>query len=246
MSNHKLSVWRTLIGCVVFIALSGCATTGEDIDENPDTLEGFNRAMFNVNDKLDKAILKPVAKGYKAITPAPIDDGISNFFSNLDDVVVVANDLLQFKFKQAGLDTTRVVFNTTFGLLGVLDTATIAGLPKHNEDFGQTLGYWGVGEGYFLVLPLLGPSTVRDAVGLGVDSYLHPLRYVESDEVQYTLIGINLVDTRADLLRTERAFTDAALDPYTFQREAYLQRRRHLVYDGNPPKPKLDFDENTE
>jgi phospholipid-binding lipoprotein MlaA len=244
MTSKNLPAWRILIGIGALALLSGCASTAEIMRDDPDPFERYNRAMFTFNDRVDKAVLKPVAEAYQAVTPEPVDRAIGNFFSNLNDVVVALNNLLQYKFEPALMDTTRVVYNTTFGVLGFFDVASHMDLPKHNEDFGQTLGYWGVGEGYYLVLPFLGPSTTRDALGLVVDFQIDPIWSVESTGTRVALYGVNAVDTRAGLLQAERAFMEAAIDPYAFQREAYLQRRRHLVYDGDPPRPVFDdFDD---
>ncbi len=243
MNNNANVFNRYMVGCIAALALlSGCASTEEIMRADADPLEGYNRAMFTFNDTLDKAVVKPVAKGYRAITPDIINQGVSNFFSNLDDVVVIVNDLLQLKVEQAAMDTNRLVFNTTFGLAGFFDVATRMDLPKHEEDFAQTLGYWGIGEGYYLVLPFLGPSSTRDVWDIPATVYVHPLPYVEPKSYRYGLIGLRFVDLRADILRAEEAFAEAAaIDPYSFQRQAYLQYRRDLVYDGNPPK--LEFDD---
>ena len=161
----------------------------------------YNRTMFKVNENLDEYIMEPVAKGYKTVTPGVVDKGITNFFSNLDDVLVFVNDILQFKFQQAASDLARVFFNTTIGLGGVIDVATHMDLPKHNEDFGQTLGRWGVPPGPYLVLPLLGPSTLRDTVGLGVDSVLFDptFNYIDSDRASISAWSLDKIDQRADL-----------------------------------------------
>lgn len=235
--------FRVLVVFSIFL-LFGCASTEEVMRTDADPLEPYNRFMFKVNDTLDKTVLKPVAQGYDYITPEIIDEGITNFFSNLEDVAVVANDILQLKPKQALMDTSRIVYNTTFGILGFFDVASYMDLPKNEEDFGQTLGYWGVGEGYYLVLPLLGPSTTRDVWSVPVDRFADPVTYL--DPSLGTLIAgrtVEIVDIRAGLLQVERAFADNQIDPYSFQRQAYLQRRRNLVYDGNPPEPDLDFDD---
>jgi phospholipid-binding lipoprotein MlaA len=228
---------------VLSIFLFGCASTEEVMRTDADPLEPYNRFMFKVNDTLDKAILKPVAQGYDYITPEIIDQGITNFFNNLDDVVVVANDILQLKPKQALMDTSRIVYNTTFGLLGFFDVASYMDLPKNDEDFGQTLGYWGVGEGYYLVLPLLGPSTTRDVWSIPVDRFADPITYADPLGVRIAARSVEIVDIRAELLRVERAFADSQIDPYSFQRQAFLQQRRNLVYDGNPPEADLDFED---
>ena len=237
--------------CFFFIA-SGCATIEGPGDPN-DPLERYNRAMYKFNDKFDQYLLKPVARGYDKITPTPVQKGVSNFFSNLDDVIVIVNDLLQLKFSQFASDTARLVVNSTLGLLGLIDWATDMGLEKHNEDFGQTMGYWGMPAGPYFILPFLGPSTIRDTGGLYVDTdYLDPIyRRVDEDfpppnrdgEAAWSMTVVKAVDTRAKLLKAESIMDEAALDPYVFLREAYLQRRKYLVYDGNPPKEKPVFSE---
>ncbi|MDX1604629.1 MAG: VacJ family lipoprotein [Candidatus Competibacterales bacterium] len=225
------------------LALALCLAAPAGAQDAYDPFEGFNRLMFGFNQRVDRYLLEPTARGYRAITPEPVDTGISNFFSNLGDVSVLVNDLLQFKFHQAAQDSSRLVFNTTFGLGGLIDVATPMGLPKHDEDFGQTLGYWGLGSGPYLILPLLGSSSGRDVWRWPVDSYLlDPLTAVDSGTVRASATTLDLIDTRADLLEAGSILEEAALDPYTFQREAYLQRRLSLVHDGNPPRPDFDFD----
>lgn len=229
----------------IIAVLAGCASTADPPGGDSDPLESYNRAMFTFNDKVDKVILKPVAQAYQAVLPDLVIASVTNFFNNLDDVIVLFNDLLQLKFHQAAMDNSRLVFNTTFGVLGLFDVASHMNLPKNNEDFGQTLGFWGVGEGYYIVLPFLGPSTVRDTVGWVGDTIVDPLTWgPDSDTARWSLWGLSAVNQRAGLLRFERAFAAAQIDPYSFQRSAYLQQRRNLVYDGNPPKPdfKLDAD----
>lgn len=234
---------RCLATLATVALLAGCATTTEPARDEVDSLESYNRAMFAFNDAVDKAVFKPVAKVYRRVLPEPVVVSVGNFFSNLNDVVVLLNDLLQFKLQLAAMDSSRLVFNTTFGVAGLFDVASRMDLPKHYEDFGQTLGYWGVGNGYYLVLPLLGPSTVRDGFGLIGDFYVNPVRWaVDSDVASWGLWGLNLVNRRSGLLRIERALADDQIDAYAFQRSAYLQQRRNLVYDGNPPQPKLDVD----
>ncbi len=218
--------------------MAGCATP--PTYNKADPFEKFNRGVFAVNDGLDKIVLRPAAETYTTLVPEPVDTGISNFFSNIDDVVVVANDLLQLKFKQAAADAGRFVLNSTVGLLGFVDVASEFGLPKHLEDFGQTLGYWGVSEGPYLVLPFFGPSSVRDTLGLGADIFLDPRFYVSNlgtKEARSILASeaINSVDMRADLMELEELLEVAALDEYSYLRDAYLARRNYLVYDENPP-----------
>ncbi|XWT13142.1 VacJ family lipoprotein [Stutzerimonas urumqiensis] len=194
-----------------------------------DPWEGFNRAVFRFNDTLDTYTLKPLAKGYQRVTPDPVEDSIGNFFGNLGDVVVLGNDLLQGKMRNAGIDASRILFNTTFGVLGLFDVATPMGLTRNDEDFGQTLGAWGLGSGPYLVLPLFGPSTVRDAFGRVPDAYLQPYPYMGDVAARNTMRGIETVDTRAELLSAERMITG---DRYVFVRNAYLQNREFRVQDG--------------
>ena len=234
---------RCFLMTAAIALLVGCASTQELPGDDTDTLESYNRTMFAFNDAVDKALFKPVAKVYRRVLPEPVTTSIGNFFSNLNDVVVLVNDLLQFKLHLAAMDSSRIVFNTTFGVAGLFDVATRMELPKHNEDFGQTLGYWGFGEGYYLVLPLLGPSTVRDTFGLVGNFFTNPVTWAtDSEAVEWSLWGLDLINRRSSLLRIERALADEQIDPYSFQRSAYLQMRRNLVYDGNPPKPDFDFD----
>ena len=219
--------------------LSGCATIEGEADPD-DPLESFNRSMYSFNDSLDRAVLKPVAQGYNAVLPDPVNKSVSNFFSNLEDVVVIFNDILQLKIEQALTDTARVVFNSTIGVFGLFDVASGMDMPKNNEDFGQTLGYWGVDTGAYIVWPFFGPSNVRDTIGSISDAYVNPLYDIQPDDTQLALSATNVVDTRAGLLSASKILKEAALDPYLFVRDAYLQRRQNLVYDGNPPKPKFD------
>jgi phospholipid-binding lipoprotein MlaA len=227
-----------LLLLLITLLASGCSSV--QVADKRDPWEGFNRSMYTFNDTLDKAIIKPLATGYEKVVPKPVNNGISNFFSNLDDVVVLVNDILQLKFEQTLSDFGRITFNTTFGLFGLFDVATSMDLPKHNEDFGQTLGYWGVGSGPYVVLPFLGPSTLRDSAALPVDWEIDPLLRVSDKETKWSLVALDKLDTRAGLLRASRILDTAALDPYTFMRDAYLQRRRNLVYDGNPPTSEID------
>ncbi|MFA6902572.1 MAG: VacJ family lipoprotein [Gallionellaceae bacterium] len=196
--------------------------------------------MYQFNDALDRAVLKPVAQGYQTVVPSPARKMVHNFFSNIDDIFVTVNDLLQFKFKQAAHDFTRVWVNSTFGIFGLFNVAH--NLEKHNEDFGQTLGHWGVSSGPFIVLPLLGPSSLRDGTGLAVDSYYGVVENIEDIPVRNSLWATNKVDQRAGLLDTEKIIEDTVVDRYSFIRDAYLMRRQSLVYDGDPPRVKYDDD----
>ena len=235
----KISITLKLVLLSIVLALTGCATNGDPRDP----LEPLNRGVYKFNDAVDQAVFKPVAKGYKAVLPNPVRTGVGNFFANIDDALIAVNNLLQFKFGAALSDVGRLLTNTTIGVGGLFDVASGFGLEKHNEDFGQTLGYWGIGDGPFLMLPLLGPSNVRDAVGLAVYYHLDPVWNLSHIPTRNTLGAIRVVDRRARLLDAEKILDEAALDPYTFLRDAYIQQRRNLIYDGNPPPLKLEDDE---
>jgi len=223
-----------LLGLVV--ALAGCASLGGDDPRDP--FEGFNRGVYSFNDTFDQYLLKPVATGYRDVVPGGIRDRVRNFFSNIGDVFIGVNDFLQGKFEDGVNDWARVAFNTTVGLLGIHDVATDMGYEKRNEDFGQTFGRWGAGPGPYLVLPLIGSSDVRDGIGWGLDFYTDPINETNPWEVRWGAIAVRAVQTRADLLDASRILEEAALDKYAFQRDAYLQRRLSLVYDGQPPRRK--------
>nr|WP_231489538.1 VacJ family lipoprotein [Halomonas saliphila] len=210
--------------------LAGCAGRVAVEERHPDDpWEGFNRRVFSFNEALDRAVLKPVARGYRTVTPEPVQTGVGNFFSNLGEIRTALNSLLQAKPANAGLSTSRFLINTTVGIGGLWDFATPMGITAEEEDFGQTLGVWGLGEGPYLVLPLLGPSTVRDTSGLPLDMYTYPLTYVEDDAVRYGLTALRIIDMRAGLLDQEELIRG---DRYVFIRDAYLQRRRFEVSDG--------------
>ncbi|MGB8338613.1 MAG: VacJ family lipoprotein, partial [Burkholderiales bacterium] len=209
-------------------------------------LESYNRTMYKINDSVDKAVLKPVSRTYDKITPSPLKTGFRNFFSNIGEIPVVFNDLLQFQFQQAAYDTWRFIINSTLGLGGFLDIASDAGLEKHDEDFGQTLGTWGVPSGPYFVIPILGPSTIRDSAGRLADAPFKPIGYVTPDSAKYGLYVADGVVTRASLLGASNVLGEAALDPYVFVRDAYLQRRLKQVYDGKVPQEKLDELEEAE
>lgn len=240
-SLPKLCQWLILLTGILLA--SGCASVPGPSEEY-DPFESYNRAIFKFNKTVDEAAIRPVAQAYADHTPEFIQTGVSNFFSNLADVIVLVNDLLQFKIEQAGSDFYRIFVNSTLGVFGLFDPATHVGLPKHREDFGQTLAVWGVPDGPYFVLPFIGPSTIRDTGGFVVDIYTHPLFYMlEGDgTVAWATVGLAYIDKRASLLGASRVMEEAALDPYTFMREAYLQHRRNLIYDGNPPLPKEELD----
>ena len=194
-----------------------------------DPWESINRPIYKFNDVLDTYGLKPLAKGYQAITPQFLEDGIHNMFRNVGDVGNLANDVFQLKPQAAGVDTARLIFNTTFGLLGFFDVGTQMGLQRNDEDFGQTLGYWGVPSGPYLMLPFFGPSTLRDAPAKYVDSYGEPYRYMDHVPSRNMAIGMDVIDTRASLLSAEKLING---DKYVFIRNAYLQNREFKVKDG--------------
>lgn len=227
-----------LLGSVLL--MSGCATTSGHNPDDP--LEGFNRSMFEFNDTLDRVALKPAATAYQEVLPSFVQTGVGNFFGNIGDVWTMVNDFLQGKVEHGANDFMRVAVNTVLGFGGVLDIASEAGIQKHKEDFGQTLGKWGVASGPYVVLPLFGPSTVRDTAALPVDIYGDLWTYTTPVDVRNVGTVVRLVDQRAALLNASNLLEDAALDRYSFVRSAYLQRRESLVNDGNSvdDRPKDD------
>lgn len=239
----KNCVTAVLLAVLVSM-LSACTHTGaavgtdreiESFDDsadaapNPDPYESINRKIFVFNEYADRYFLKPVAKGYRWITPDPIEDGIGNMFSNVTEISVALNNVLQGKFKYAAMDGGRFLVNTTVGLAGFFDVAVHWGMPRHEEDFGQTLGYWGLNSGPYLVVPFLGPRTIRDGVGSIVDGYTDPVIRVDHVPTRNTLMGTRVVSIRAQLLKAEELVSG---DRYIFLRDAYLQRRQFLVNDG--------------
>ena len=235
VSQKSLTTRLACLFLLVFM-LGGCATV-----QNPrDPFEPFNRAVYDFNEGFDKVVARPVAEVYRTVLPSPLRQGVRNFFSNLNDVLVALNNLLQGKFHAALNDFSRIVINTSIGLLGILDVASAAGIEKNDEDFGQTLGWWGIGDGPFIVLPFLGPSTGRDVVGRVGDYFTDPVGYVDPTRARNQLWGTRAVNRRAELLDASTILQTAALDPYEFVRDAYLQRRRSLIHDGAPP-PDREF-----
>ncbi len=222
-----------LLFALLLAGVAGCATTGND---SRDPLEGFNRAMYSFNDGFDQAIGKPVSTAYRDVLPGPIRTGVRNFFANIADLLIGVNNLLQGKPKDAITDWARFAFNSSFGLLGLIDFASDIGIEKHDEDFGQTFGRWGVGDGAYLVWPFLGSSSVRDSVGLIFDIGLDPVLKHKPVDVRNVATVLRATGKRADLLDASRILEEAALDKYVFQRDAHLQRRRSQIYDGNPPR----------
>ncbi|MGR8930613.1 MAG: MlaA family lipoprotein [Gammaproteobacteria bacterium] len=236
------------VGLMAF--LNGCATVATPNRDDP--WESWNRSMQSFNDSLDDYVMKPVAKGYKWITPDFVDRGVTNFFSNIDDIGVCANDLMQGKFLQSSQDGARFLVNTTVGVGGFVDVGDMIGLQKHNEDFDQTLGVWGVPTGPYLVLPFFGPSSPRGVVGLVGDAAMNPFTYAGfylnpewiGAAVSIGAGAVKVIDARADLLGMEKVASEAALDRYQFFRDAYLSNRNYLVNDGNVPEEDvLKFEE---
>ena len=218
----------TLVTVVMITLMSGCATV-----DNNDPLEAINRGVYKFNDVSDKAVFKPIAGAYKAVIPSPVRTGVSNFFANLGTFVTAINQALQFKFNKAAESAGRFVINSTVGIAGLFDVASTQGIPRYKEDLGQTLGYWGVGNGAYLVLPFIGPSTIRDTTGLVAESMtIDPLMYVDDPAARNALIGTMFISKRAEMLPGSDLLDEAALDPYSFMRDAYLQRRANQVADG--------------
>ena len=235
---------KIILFSAVLLLTAGCASAPPE-----DPLEPFNRTMFSFNEKLDNVVTKPVAKAYVTVTPVLVRTWIGNFYGNLQDPWIAFNNLLQGKPADALNDFMRFVFNSTLGIGGLLDIATEAGLPKHDEDFGQTLGVWGIKEGPYMVLPLLGPRTLRDAAALPLDMaaespwtlpYGNPI--VHDEKARYGLSGLKMIDARARLLGVERTLDEGTLDKYRYARDFYLQQRRFKVHDGNLPLEYEDFD----
>ena len=224
----------TIAVSLLLSGAAGCATTGAQDPRDP--LEGFNRAMYSFNEGFDNAVAKPVATAYRDVLPEQVKYWVRNFFANIADIFIGANNLLQGKAGEAIDDWTRFAFNTTVGLFGINDVASEMGLEKHDEDFGQTFGRWGMPDGAYLVWPFFGPSDVRDTAGLVLDWHFDPVTQHKPKDPRYFMIGLRFISKRADLLDASRILEEAALDKYVFQRDAYLQRRRSQIYDGNPPR----------
>jgi phospholipid-binding lipoprotein MlaA len=235
VNTHMLKrLFSVSFAVVVLSGLTGCATTAN----NPkDPFEGFNRVMFSVNEGID-TVVKPVAQGYDAAAPLPVRVGIGNFFGNIADVWTAFNNFLQGKGGQGFSDVGRILVNTTIGIGGVFDVASEMGLEKHAEDFGQTLGTWGVGDGPYFYWPIIGPRTTRDTFGWAVDSYVDPVWRVDDVALRNSLGGVRFIDIRASLLPTDKVIEQAAFDKYNYIRDAYLQNRRSSIFDGAPPAVK--------
>ena len=236
---------RALLALLVgaLLALGGCASTQNFAKEarggpgaRLDPWENWNRKVFAFNEGLDEKILKPVATGYSKVVPQFVRRSVDNFFSNAADAWSAVNNVLQGKPEPAFSDVVRFTTNTVFGFFGILDIATEFGLEHHYEDFGQTLGRWGFGPGAYIVWPLLGPSTVRETIALPLDRAASPALYINDGRYQFGIVGLQIINTRANLLGASQVIDDIALDKYTFIRDAYLQRRRSLVFDGDAPQ----------
>lgn len=221
------------------VLVTGCATAPDRVGAANDPLEPINRRVYAFNDVFDRNIAQPVARGYNAVLPDPVNRGITNFFRNLGDVAVLVNSALQLKPRATVITANRIMINTTFGIAGVFDVAGMMGAKRQDEDFGQTLGYWGADAGPYLVLPFLGPSSVRDGTGLLVDSTYDPVHAIAGGGTEVGLTVLRVVDTRARLLGTTGLLDTAAVDPYAYMRDAWLRRRVNQIHDGNPPPEVL-------
>ena len=241
----KASLFRS---CRTLVMLSAAAMLGAGCASRPanpdDPLEGYNRAMFSFNERLDKAVVKPVAEAYDAVAPTPVRTGVGNFFGNLGDIWIGINNLLQGKFTAGLSDVGRFGLNTTVGIFGLFDVATEAGLRKSDEDFGQTLGRWGVNEGPYFVVPFFGPRTLRDAAVLPIDLYGDNVWGISDISTRNSLTGLRIINTRANLLGVDKTLEEGTLDKYAYARDFYLQQRRYRVHDGSPPDAYEDFDED--
>ena len=232
-----------MVAILLVVFLTGCATgNGAEKDESNDPIEPVNRVMYKINDIGDKFILRPVAKGYEWLFPAFVRTGINNFYDNLGYPMDIVNALLQGKFTQAASDTGRLALNSTLGFAGFLDPASAIGLARHEEDFGQTMGVWGIPQGPYLVVPLFGPRTVRSGVGNLVDAQYHPQVQMRNSSLRTKINIMYFINLRSTLLGVDKELR-RAFDPYAFVRDAYLQNRRYLLYDGNLPDDDLFFDD---
>jgi len=230
---HKINECNFILLFILtsMIALSsGCASFTPDGDVN-DPMESMNQSIYQFNEGFDRVLMKPLATDYQKL-PGPIQTGTHNFFSNLDDVVVIINDILQLDLERFTSDTLRFSVNTVFGLFGLIDMGTPMGLPKHYKSFADTLGYWGVGSGPYIIIPFIGPSSLRDAPSLIVDALIHPATLVSPASAVVGLVAVRAVDIRSDLLKTTDLRDEMAIDPYTFTREAYYQWRQNRINNG--------------
>ncbi|NBS17663.1 MAG: VacJ family lipoprotein [Gammaproteobacteria bacterium] len=247
MSRSPIARSFTVALVVMWSHLTGCSSAPQKDSRDP--IEGWNRGVQSFNDKLDDYVLKPVATGYKKVTPPVVDRGVTNFYSNVEDITVFGNDLLQFKLLQSGKDFGRFFVNTTVGLVGFVDVASKMNLPKHNEDFDQTLATWGIPSGPYVIIPLLGPSTPRGIFGIAGDVAANPINWINpmagypiwggvwhaTDAVILGSGALRIIDQRSDLLSASKIMDEASVDRYEFIRNAYFQQRNFVIHDGNPP-----------
>jgi phospholipid-binding lipoprotein MlaA len=239
MITKKFYQWGTVFLALLLLAtMSGCATSGQATDPS-DPFEETNRSFYKFNDGLDKNFFQPVARGYAKVAPPGVRDSVTNFFDNATYLNVIMNAFLQGKFDQGFQDSGRFIVNSTLGIGGLFDPATGMGLPQHDEDLGQTFGVWGAEEGAYLMLPLFGPDTVRDVPDRITSPFTNPLFYL-AGTITIPLTALQAINERANFLEATRLRDEAALDPYTFTREAFRQQRNFLIYDGNPPSSGLD------
>ncbi len=230
MNNIFVARLKILSVGLSMILLSACATTGS-LDER-DPWEGFNRGVYSFNETMDTVLFDPLGKAYNFIMPEFLDKGVTNFFSNIAQIPVIGNDILQFKLDQAVNDTVRLFLNSTIGLLGFFDVSTEAGLPSSKADFGQTLAQWGVNSGPYLVVPFFGSATIRHVAGFAVDGALNPIVYIDNDTTKAGLLSLNFVDVKSDLLSAVDLLEEAAVDKYEFTKNAYFEKRSNKINGG--------------
>lgn len=230
----RKGAWARWLALFALVAVQGCSTVTNPDPRDP--MESFNRTVFGFNEKVDSTVLKPVAKGYKAVTPDWFRKGVGNFFNNLEDVWSAVNNALQGRGQEFGDSVGRVMVNSSIGMLGFIDVASDLNIDRRTADFGQTLGRWGVPPGPYVVLPLMGPRTLREVAALPVDVKGEPVYSIGDQDTRTWLPVLNVVDLRAKYLNASDVLEGAALDSYTFRRDAYLQRQRNIQYDGNPPE----------
>lgn len=233
---------RLAIAALSAVFVTGCASVPKEYRDPRDPWQPYNRAMFKFNTDFDNAFIKPVAQAYQKVTPEPVNKSITNFFDNIADLTSAVNNLLQFKLSRTGSDVGRVAVNSTVGVLGLFDVATNMGIPSYKEDFGQTLGYWGFANGPYFIIPIIGASTVRDTFGFAGDIVIDPFFSINKDHIYWGFIGLRLIDRRAGLLTAGEIFDEAAIDRYSFVRDAYLQRRANQVKDGDPADDVIEDD----
>ncbi len=238
--SHFFKITKQLIFIGILAIMAGCATTqSQDGEINNDPIEPTNRVFFDVNETLDKHLMKPIAEAYVEMTPVVVRTSVTNFFDNLTYLNVILNDFLQGKFDQGLTDILRFTYNSIFGIAGLFDVSTGAGMPANDEDFGQTLAVWGFDQGSYLYIPFLGPNTVRDVTDQVPSTFLNPFFYITST-ILYPVSALNAINSRANLLEASDLRDEAAVDPYAFTREAHLQQREYKIYDGNPPVTGYD------